>query len=393
PSAAIKYQENEGTIDNNPFTGKRYDLEFKQPISLGGKDMYVLKQTKKELNIANENLKKVSLDLTFEIAQNYYNLIYSENEFKTLLELKAEAFQLLNLAQSKYKLGVISELDYFNAKHLYEQIEFKTLSSRSNLSLVKLGLCQKLDVDEKIRFDFPLTLSVPSDIFVLEDCVSTAMEKRAEMRIAGDYLLYSEYGKKAAKANSFPRVDLVGKIGQGKETYEFENRDLKTEWLLGAKVEVPFGANTASASYSMDKKAQSLSSYHSGDESQSREYKIDILNNLGIHTEKKQSEIDHKKAMNDLDEAKKKIIQEVKESFYAYQKSSIQRKSSKSKVVFLEKDESFTEAKTKNNKAKIAELLQVKINRVQARLEYLKSLTEVNINICALYKARGEERP
>ncbi|MBU1121776.1 MAG: hypothetical protein ABIH71_00665 [Candidatus Omnitrophota bacterium] len=29
PSAAIKYQENKGTIDNNPFTGKRYDLELK----------------------------------------------------------------------------------------------------------------------------------------------------------------------------------------------------------------------------------------------------------------------------------------------------------------------------------------------------------------------------
>jgi outer membrane protein TolC len=392
PAMAIKYQESKGVVNSRSFEGKRYDLELKQPISLGGKDIYLLKQVKQELIIAQDNQKKVKLDLYFEVAKAYYNFIYAQKEYSIYSQLKDEVGRMLNLAQSKLKVGRISELEFFNIKYLYEEVLLSLISVKNNLSLAELELKQKLNIEaEEADFKFPVELTRPSQDFNLDECVEEAVRDRPELRMARSALIHSQYGKKAAKAKGLPSLELTGKIGQGKDAYDGEDSSLEDEWFLGAKIDVPFGANTGSLGYSQQEEAQRLGSYYSGPEYEVYECKVDILNNLKYYVEKKKSEINHKKSLDKSDELEKKVVQEVRESYYDYQKARVQIEAAQSKWDFFQKDEELLTLKEKNRQAKPAELLDAKIKRAAAQAEYVRALADLNINLIALKKAQGKE--
>lgn len=391
PQAVLKYQDSKGVTNDEPFRGERYNLELKQPISFGGKEIYLLKQARQEVAVSENNFKKLSLDLFFEVAQAYCNFIYSKHEHSIYLKLQVEAKKILELAELKLKEKAISQLEYSNNKYLYEDVLFKLSTSESDFSLAQLELSQKLNAGEKVSFRFPSLLSIPHDVFVLDECINNAFNNRPELKMLESSLLYALYGRQAVKAEGLPNLELTGRIGQGKEAYKYEELDLENEWFLGAKVIVPLGANTASAGYSQSQDAQSLGSYYSGSEYQMLEYTLGILDNMSYRVSRKKSEISYKKALNELEDWKKKITQEIREAYYNYQKTKIEIEAVKSKGEFFRKDEEVIRVKEQNGEAALEELLEAKIKRADSEAEYWKVLADLNISLAALQKAQGIE--
>lgn len=391
PQAALKYQDSRGVTNDEPFRGERYNLELKQPVSFGGKEIYLLKQARQELAVTENNLKRLNLDLFFEVAQAYCNFIYSKHEYSVYLKLQVEAKKILELAELKFKEKAVSQLEYSNNKYLYEDVLFKLSSSESDFSLAQLELSQKLNAGEKVSFRFSSILSLPQDVFVMDECVNNAFNNRPELKMLESSLLYAQYGRQAVKAEGLPNLELTGRIGQGKEAYKYEELDLENEWFAGAKVTIPLGANTASAGYSQRKDAQSLGEYYSGSEYQMLEYTLGILDNMNYRISRKKSEISYKKALNELQDLKKKITQEIREAYYNYQKTKIELEAVKSKREFFRKDEEVIKVKEQNGEAALEELLEAKIKRAGADAEYWKVMADLNISLVSLQKAQGIE--
>lgn len=166
---------------------------------------------------------------------------------------------------------------------------------------------------------------------------------------------------------------------------------MENEWFAGAKVTIPLGANTASAGYSQRKDAQSLGEYYSGSEYQMLEYTLGILDNMNYRISRKKSEISYKKALNELQDLKKKITQEIREAYYNYQKTKIELEAVKSKREFFRKDEEVIKVKEQNGEAALEELLEAKIKRAGADAEYWKVMADLNISLVSLQKAQGIE--
>ncbi len=169
---------------------------------------------------AGANLDNVRLTLTAEIASNYINLRQSQQMLKNMhqnLRLQKEIF---NLVKRKYEAGLVSDVDYNQAKYIVQNtaaqippIESQIKQYLNAITILVGQLPGNLEtllsnpdsnlVAQKFNFDLNKLYHLPA----------STVRKRPDVRIAEAELISQNALIGQATANLYPNISLRGFLG------------------------------------------------------------------------------------------------------------------------------------------------------------------------------------
>lgn len=399
PSLTLSWAETKGIRTAGKTEGIEYGIEGKQPAFRSGELMYTLTQSKANLKITEKNYDRVRLELYFEVAEAYYTFVKAKQFLEYTKALYEDTKPLYEMAQKKYEKRVVPDIEYLNSESKYNQIYYKSISAESDFELAKLALEQKLDIEER-GIDVELDIirgGVDKDI---DTCLSLAMENRPDLRMSELTVKSTEYGEKIAQAKELPRVDLTGHYKNASEVYKKDfnwttrdeaRLDPKKKWYAGVEVNWPFLGSTGT--YSLYKKVDppTISTYYGASETKGTIWQLGILDNLGQFSETKEAEITRVRAEEELNDMRKKVVMEVKEAFYGYEKSRIQLEAAGVQKEFSEKEGKILKLKHSLGEIELSELFESLVRVMDANEAYFEAEKDLDTSTVALNKAIGLE--
>jgi len=160
---------------------------------------------------SKKQMKRAELDLKYEVSQLFYNLVSSQEQekiAKQTLEYQQEAH---NLAQNKYKAGVIAEVEALEMEIDLAEAENNYAIARSNVQAHEDLLKQFLGIDlvNDLNLDYQLTYE---KVYVDQsEAVERGLKYRLEIR-------ESEISKELAEI-SLKRTRVNGQVTGSVEGY------------------------------------------------------------------------------------------------------------------------------------------------------------------------------
>lgn len=153
-----------------------------------------LKRAQLSYEQSEKQLKRAELDLKYEVSHLFYNLVSSQEQeriAKQTLDYQKEAFEL---AQNKYKAGVIAEVEALEMEIDLAEAENNYSIARANVQAHEDLLKQMLGIDltDKLKLDYNLNYQ---KVFVDQaDAIERGLKYRLEIR-------ESEISKELAEIN------------------------------------------------------------------------------------------------------------------------------------------------------------------------------------------------
>jgi len=403
PALSLSWTTTSGIQSTGKIEGLEYGIEGKQPAFHSGGIMYTLAQAKADLTIAESNYDKVRNELYFEVAKAYYALVKAKKQWEYTQSTYDEMKPYYEMAQKAYEKSVTPNIEFLNVESNFNQLYYETISNENEFKLAKLTLEQKLSIEDAGPIDIVMDEEPRAITKDIKTCLELALENRPDLKIGLYTVKYTEYGKQIANAKEMPSVDLVGNYKKSSEVYregfgvgvsappDTQSLDPHKKWYVGLEASVPFLGSTASYSYFRRHDPASLSTYLPDSESRGTTLKLDILNNIKNLSEIEQAKIANIKAEQELEDARKKAIMEVKEAYYGYERSRIQLAAAKSQKEFREKEFKILRFKKSMGEGELSELFENVIKLLEANTLYCDAEANLNISIAGLNKAIGIE--
>jgi len=398
PSLTLSWSESKGIQDNGKIEGLEYGVEGKQPAFHSGELLYGLAQSKVNMEAAEKNYDKVKSELSFDVKEAYYSLIKAEKFLEYSRGIYKEAEPLYKMARGKYKKSLVSDIEYLNSESKFNKVYYKSIAAKSDFEIAQLALAQELNVERPGDIEItPETREFSADKDV-NTCLSLAMENRPELLIKELNAKSAEYGNKIARAKEMPYVDLEGHYKKSSEVYHKDFSvlgvneqalDPRRKWYMGLEVVWPFLGSTASYSLYKREDPPTLSTYDAGSESKGASWQLKVFDNLGQFSESEKAAIEAARAEREMIETRKKVIMEVRETFYNYEKARIQLAAAEAQKKFREKEVKILKAKHDLGDVEMSEVFESFVSLLESGEAYFEAEKALAISIAALNKAIG----
>lgn len=403
PELSLSWTKTSGIQSGGKVEGLEYGIEGKQPAFRSGGTMYALAQAKADLTIAESNYDKTRIELYFEVAKAYNILIKTKKQLEFTKALYSEVRPLYEVIKKAYEKSVAPAIEFLDAESSFNQLYYQMVSYANEAQLAKLNLEQKLSIEDAGDIDIVLDNEHKVVTKSMEECLELALEHRPDLKMGLYTVKYTEYGKKLADTKEMPSVDVVGNYKKSAEVYRegfgtggspppaAQKLDPHKKWYIGVEASIPFLGNTASYSYFRRHDPASLSTFLPDSEQRGTTWKLGILDNIKHFSEIEQAKIANVRAEQELEDARKKAIMEVKEAFYEYEKAHVQLKAAKAQQEYREKEFKIFKFKKSMGEVEISDLFDAVTKLMDADALYCDAEASLNISVAALNKAIGIE--
>jgi len=390
PEATLRWDESSGVVSQRDYAGRKYQLRLKHPLYHGGELRYTWKQAKINLEISEKNLEKTKNDFVEEFIKAYYDLAKADNNFSVQEALLKELDKDMAMAKKEFDANLITLVNFLNIQSQYNQVYYAGLSSANSLSLARSNFMQLLSIENSAGLSIELKpdMSFKEYSVDLEKCIRLAYEHRTDLKINELTLKSAGFGKRVAKSQHLPSVDLTGTMGRSGEAFSPGTLQMSDEYYLGAKVNVPWGPNTASYSFTKENIAPSLTVFSPTDNSV-HSMKFNILDNLAGYTDSKRAEVIYEESFSDLLKGKQTAATEVREAYFSYQESVLKVKNAIANKELYEKELFITKEKRLLNEAQTLDIISTKVKLATEESNYNSALADNLIAIAKLNKAIG----
>ncbi|MFH0838638.1 MAG: TolC family protein [Candidatus Omnitrophota bacterium] len=388
PSAQYRINQTEGDIYDIGFMEREYTLKMEQPLYYGGRLGDAVKKAQLNLEIAKRNYNKVKSDLIEKIEANFYSFVGAQMVVAAQEELKAEAEHILGIAKRRFDMAMSTEVEYLNLQNLYAQILYQINAAQMEMGSAKVQLEHTLDLDPSYEIEIKEPLQYAKIDIDLDKSLALAYQNRTELFISELTVRVNELEEKITKNKNRFKIDFTGSYGEGGGAYESESLTLGNTWYAGFLFTKPLGGNTISYNFTKDATAPKLGqSSRTG--SQSHIWEFNLLNNIGRYSEEKSAQINLKKSISDLNEMKKTVSSEVRETFFRYEKAIMQVDGATIKIQLRQKSIEVNQTKVDLDEALLSELLESKIKLTDEKVAYLNAINSYYSAISSINKAIG----
>lgn len=408
PSVTVAFEPYTGKVNERNYIGRKQYIEGKQPLYHGGELYFTLKQAETNLEITKSEGDKIKNELVLQVKKAYYTLAKTEDNLRMQIELSAEVERICQMVNDQYDANVASKLELLNVSSQTSQTKYQLASAEGDVSVAELILKQAMNVDPAIKINVKPKLAFNRIKVSYEDALAAAFLNRPEVKTNLLMLEYYAYGRKIAASHSLPKIDLMGSWGLAKEYFTpldnawgdtgfpavgttiYPEQKLEEQWYAGVKASVPFWGSTAEYSYTREQWTPVISAYQ-GTEASTNSFKLKLLDNLAMYSDKQLSEVDFDRARQELNKIKQDVTLEVKEQCFNYQKALIQLETASNKVRYQENDFEFTKLKRSLDEVPDSGVVDSMIKLFQERFGYVQALTDCHTAIASINKAIGIE--
>ena len=406
PELTFEYQHRDGTLSAAEYLSRSEKFSMRQPLFRGGVLWNSFLQERKMLDAARSNYQKVVDDLVLEISKVYFEYqrarSVSDDQAKLLEAIKPQ----IEISEKKFKENITSEIEHLNSQSLAGQIEYDHETAKQELEIAKLdlqhylGLNMKDPLNVRAEYDVDKVISsMPDDDLTtakvesalgsfnhgqaipgLEKLVDMSYGHRAELNMQMSQLQAARYGERARWGGFVPKADLLVEFGALSEAFkEFTNNaDHKGEFRAMLEVDWNAMGNKVNYTYEDDQRAPSVTQFQSGAGTitHRQSFNVGLLSGLDTFVDVKQAEVDKLNKVVELEQAEKKVLEEVKRAYYDYQKALIQMKSTMKRVQWRRRLRDLAKHRLEQKEVEISEYLQSEIDLLKERGEFHAALKD-----------------
>lgn len=402
PAATAKFSKSEGTLfedptvstDNTKFKRKEYGFEFGIPIFHSGRNFYNYRSSAWQMQGAQQNIRKVKAEVTFEIVKAYYNLIKAQRSLKIRREMSGRAEKIIELARKKGQLGLITKADLLGAESLYSQGYYRLLSDEKDLEIARLKMASLLNMEQAI----PDLLATPPDAVnpqslvelgvPPESLVQYAYENRPD-KLAADYaFLAQKFGHRAAAAANMLRVDGTYFLGRSGGAFESDDLVLGRSWSLGVQASLYVGGNTVKAASSKEHMTPDYAETTAQDV-KAVSGSFALFDSFRSGGDARQAEASRIRAQYERFQARRNVEVDVREAYYNIQKAKIQIKGARVELDYRDKEMDIAQQKERMNMIEPQQTLAAENAYADAVSNYEEALAFYRISLAGLERAVG----
>ena len=191
PSVTAKWEESSGVVQGRHYTGKKLQIEGKQPLFYGGELVYAVRQAKVNMEIVNTDYSRIKNDLILQVKKAYYSLDKANKALSIQGKLDKDTERLYNIAKTGYEAEAVAQVEFLKISSQKNQANFQLVSAYEDISIANLILQQALNIDEEINI---AEVKSPRRITIeLEDCYTLAYLNRPEIKINYLSIEYFKY--------------------------------------------------------------------------------------------------------------------------------------------------------------------------------------------------------
>ncbi len=406
PEMSFEYGHRDGSLSAAEYLSRSQKVSIRQPLFRGGVLWNSFLQERKMLESARSNYQKVVDDLVFEVSKVYFEYqrarSISNDQIKAIETVKPQ----IEISDKKFKENLTSEIEHLNAQSLAAQIEFDYETSKQELEIAQLdlqhylGLGMQDPLKLKVEYDVEKVIaSMPEDDLTtarieaqlgafnqgkaipgLEKLVDMSYGHRSELSVQMSQLQAARFGEKARWGGFVPKADLVLEYGVLAEAFKqfTNNADHKNEFRMMLEVDWNAAGNKINYTFENDQRAPSVTQFQSGAGTLNKRnsFSVGLLNGLDIFVDVKQAEVEKLNKVVELEQAEKKVLEEVKRAYYDYQKALIQMKSTMKRVQWRQRLKDLALHRLGQREVEISEYLQSEIDLLKERGEFHTALKE-----------------
>ena len=396
PSVTAKWEESSGVVQGRHYTGKKLQIEGKQPLFYGGELVYAVRQAKVNMEIVNTDYSRIKNDLILQVKKAYYSLDKANKALSIQGKLDKDTERLYNIAKTGYEAEAVAQVEFLKISSQKNQANFQLVSAYEDISIANLILQQALNIDEEINI---AEVKSPRRITIeLEDCYTLAYLNRPEIKINYLSIEYFKYEKKILQARSnFPRVDFLGMYGNMQEDFVpgdlgpgKDPRGFGPEYYVGVKATVPIWGSTVGYSLTREDWQPVVSAYQ-GTKSTTSSTTFDVFNKLEDISAVKEAELEYMRSQEELNKKKQEISLEIKETFFKYKKALLLLDVAQSKIMFQSKQVEILKIRHELGEALYSDVAEEMIKLAEEEFSYFQAVTDYYIAIATLNKAVGLE--
>jgi outer membrane protein TolC len=402
PAVTFKYSDSEGFLledpgvstDNTKFKRKEMGVELGIPIFHSGRNYFNFRSAAAQKTVAQENVRKVRGEITFEITRAYYNLIRSQRAVKARRELSQRSDKIIELARKKKQLGLITPADYLGADSAYSQGNYRLLSDEKDLEIARLKMAGLLNISEAL----PEILTDPADAVNVqnlvelavapESLVATAFEHRPEMRVAENTAIAQKYSYSAAWAQNLLKIDGTYFTGNAGGAFESDPLELRNSWNAGVQASLYFGGSTLNGALTNEHTVPDYSETTASDV-KGKTASINVFDSLKSAGDARQARASRERARHEFEQARRDVQVDVREAYYNIQKAKIQIRGARAELDYREKDLDITHQKERMNMVEPKETLAAENSYGEAVSNYEEALSFYQISLAGLERAVG----
>jgi hypothetical protein len=135
------------------LNGKKWAWSLASRIFHSGRNYFNFRSAAAQKTVAQENVRKVRGEITFEITRAYYNLIRSQRAVKARRELSQRSDKVIELGAEEETVGVDYPLGLFGGRLAVQPRELPAPFRRKDLEIARLKMAGFLNITENASGD------------------------------------------------------------------------------------------------------------------------------------------------------------------------------------------------------------------------------------------------
>lgn len=422
PEASMELEYKRGVLSGSAFNGQDYKFILRQPIFRGGILWNTLLQERAELKAAEKEYEKIIEDVVRDVSKAYFEYSRAKLVADDRLEAITRMERFNTISEQKFKQELISEIEHLNVQSIYSQMKYDYETAKQELELAKLDLQSYLDVDndddvqtaaiynmdalvekasmENTSLSGPASpesfssdpASVP-ETPDLKSLVDMAYQHRAELQVESAKLASAQLKQRISMGELLPKADIVMEMGELGEAFDANaiHPKQRNEYRLMLELTWNAAGNTVKYEYEDNQSAPSVSQFQATNGSVTKRNKLTLglLDGLDALVDAKEAEAEKLDQIVELESAEKEVIQDVKQTYYDYQKASIQVKSSMQRLNYRQRLAQLSKHRLEQNEIQVSEYMQAEIDALSERAELHKALNDYFTAKSSLNRAVG----
>ncbi|HKI78235.1 MAG TPA: TolC family protein [Ignavibacteriaceae bacterium] len=348
-----------GTFDIAPSILNNYNmkLSLQQPIFTGFKLESTSKIAEYNYLAAKEDFSKEEKELVYNIKNSYWGL-FKANQLKIVTgENVAQVQAHLTDVQNLFEQGLATKNDVLKVQVQLGEAQLRLIDTKNAVKLANINLDNVLGIS--LSTDIETTEKVDKQISETEDLstlLSTAYDKRPELKSIDYRVKASETGITAAKADWWPQLYLTGNYYYSRPNQRIQPAKDEFNGTWDVSLSLSFNLWNWGAT---------------GDRTDAAEAQYEQVK-------------DNQKIIKDA------ITLEVTRNFLDINKSKEKMTVAEQNVNQAEENFRITDEKFKNGLALNSDLLDAEVALLQAKTNYIQSVVDYELAKAQLNKSIGE---
>lgn len=372
-------------VSENIYKSK---VTVEKPLYKGGELITNYRLGKKDTIRAEYDYRQKYMSVTGDTIKAYYELLSAQECVKYIQALYGHAEQTVQLLRKKFQIGGATKVDVLEAETKAHDIKYKMIKAQGDLrtAIASLNKLTGIDVYTKTEVvkEFPLQ-TLKEDA---ESLIDEAMKNRPDLLYAKEDVEYERLRVDLNKSKGLPSLSLVG-------SYSWEGDyfpGMPNDWTIMLKLSVSMFDSTLSSSASQNRIWANPYNFQGEDQNYDlSNIKLSLFDGSQNDSKLESARANYRLAVNKMEQTKRTIEKDVKDALNKLLEAEATIATTEKQIEFTEEKLKILEEKLKFREATELEVLESRVQVIEAKTKNLQAMYDQSAAIGALYKASGRQ--